>query len=259
MIFDIDENIVLQSIANALEEAGSEASDEQFSKIVDRIEESMPGVIQVIAHGMKDFWVTEARNAGGWGNKYAQAISIRGKGETSEVFLDKSILDKSTKKHKPFFMFAMMMEEGVKSWSIKKALLASEKAKYSKANHIKYIIVPFPVATPRREGQGKMSQQFGGREMTAAMYKIVKSGGKLPSGSVLPSGQNVSGLTKYITPQLHSGYGIFRMVSENSEGWQYPDIPSEPVFPSVVKEVSKKIESVISDFCKAIVREFTDK
>ena len=257
MIFDIDENIVLQGIANALEEAGSEASDEQFSKIVDRIEESMPGIIAVITRGMAEHWKSEARNSGGWGNKYASAITYKVNGTEGEIYLDDKLIDKGS--NKPSIMFAKMVEDGVESWSIKKALLASEKAKYSKANHIKYIIVPFPVATPRRSGQGKMAPQFGGREMTAAMYKIVKSGGRLPAGSVLSSGEDVSGLTRYTTKQFHSGYGIFRMVSENSEGWQYKTIGATPVFPSVVQEVSKKIESVISDFCKAIVREFTDK
>lgn len=252
MIFNLDEDSVVQAMLSSLEDAGQRLSEDQFYKVVETIDEGLPGVIELITYGMADHWRSEAEYAGGWGSKYAQAIKAEFNDGVGEVYLDESAIDKGS--NKPYFMFAMMVEEGVKSWSIKDALLKSEKAKVGPSG-IKYIIVPFPVATPRTEGQGKMATQFGKREMTQEIYKIVKSGRKVPSDTTLATGENVSGLTKYVTAQRHEQYGIFRCVSEKSRGWQYPNVPPEPVYPSVLEEVNKKVSEVLTSFIGEIVRE----
>jgi len=261
MIFDIDAEMVERTISDALENAASRLSEEQFNKIIEAVEAGMPGVIQVIAQGTMEYWKSEARGAGGWGTKYAEAISMRGEGGEAEVYLDEEKADPSLKEKKPFYMFAMMMEEGVDTWSIKDALLKSEKAKNgtdSKGNQIKYITVPFPVRTPKSDKGTKMASQFGGREMTREMYNIVKAGGRIKSGSIMAKGKevNISGLARYTTPQLHGQYGIFRTVTSNSRGWQYPHIPAEPVYPRVLEKVNEVIQQVLDKFCKEIVREY---
>lgn len=252
--FDLDEDIVLGAVAQALEEAGSQASEEQFTKIVEAIDDSMPGVINVLAYGMQEFWKQEAKDSGtGWGNIYANAIKVKQNGDDMEIYVDQDMIDKSS--NKPNMMFVKMVEQGQRSFSIKDALLASDKAKVG-PDGLKYITVPFPVSTPRKKDQGSPASKFGGREMTREMHKIVKSGGKLKSG-ILKTGENVAGLTRYVTQQRHSQYGIFRRVSEKSQGWIHPGRGPSPVFPSVVAEVNKRIGEVLSEFCKAIVAEYT--
>jgi hypothetical protein len=252
-IFDLDEDVIINTIASALEDVGSDVSEDQFNKIAEAINEGMPGVIEILTQGMRDHWKSEAKNSGtGWGNKYAQAVVAEVTGTKGMVYIDEEMIDKGSKK--PNAMFVRLVEEGVKSWSIKDALLASDKAKTSSTG-IRYIVVPFPVRTPAKKSQGKMASKFGKREMTKAAHDIVKSGGKF-SGK-LKSGQEVSGLTKYVTKKFHSQYGMFLTVSEKSKGWQYPNIGETPVFPSVISEVNKRVNDVLNAFMKSIVREYT--
>jgi len=253
MIFGIDPETVISSVSDALENAGSRMSEEQFNKIVDTIEKGMPGVVSTIARSIASTWKDEAlKSATGWGSKYAAAITYKVDGNTGEIFIDESMIDKAS--NRPNIMFAKMVEEGMKSFSIKDALLASEKAKTSSTG-IKYMVVPFPVAVPQKQGQVRHASQFGGREMTEEIYKIVKSGGSY-SGK-LKGGQEVSGLTKYMTRQHHEGYGTFRCVTENSRGWVHPGKRETEVFPKVIQEIEKKIHEAISDFCQKIVKEYS--
>jgi hypothetical protein len=256
MNFDIDPSDALREITEALEEAGSQLSEDQFVKIANAIESGMPGVIQTIAQGTAQFWKSEASGKGGWGEKYAQAVKYEVTGTKAEVFVDETLKDPSS--NKSLMMFANMVENGVKSWSIKDALMQSDKVKTSSTG-IKYIVIPFPVATPRKASAGKGRSQFGGREMTQEMYKIVKSGGKLGSGSVKAGARdvNISGLSRYKTQKLHGQYGIFRMVSEKSQGWIHPGKSSDPVYPEVLEFVNKQINEMLSAYCKAIVQEYS--
>lgn len=258
MIFNIDENMITEAVANALESAGSQASEEQFSKIAEAIENSFPGILATLVYGMQEHWKAEARNVStGWGAKYASAIKAKIEGNKGEVYVDESLTDKIS--NKPIMMFVQMIEQGMKSFSIKDAVLASEKAKES-ADGVKYISIPFPIATPRRPGQGTMMSKFGGREMTREMHKFVKSGGKLDVGTTLKIKNreiDITGLTRYVTRQRHEQYGIFRTVSEKSQGWQHPGVAAEPVYEKVLAEVNKKIQEVVSEFCREIVKEYT--
>jgi hypothetical protein len=256
-IFDLDEDMIINTVASALEDVGSDVSEDQFNKIAEAINEGMPGVIEVLTYGMQEHWKNEAKASGtGWGNKYARAIMADVTGSRGIIYIDEDLVDKGSKK--PNMMFVKMVEEGVKSWSIKDALLASDKAKTGPSG-IRYITIPFPVRTPAKSGQGKMASKFGKREMTAAMYKIVKSGGKIKSGTLKAGARDmdITGLTRYVTRQRHSQYGIFRRVSEKSQGWQYPNKSERPVFPSVVSEVNKRVNDVLNAFMKSIVREYT--
>ena len=100
-----------------------------------------------------------------------------------------------------------------------------------------------------------MKSRFGGREMTSDIHKIVKGGGKAPAGTLSTSGQDISGLSRWTTDQRHEQYGIFRVVSEKSKGWQYPNGGATPVFPSVVEYVNRRIQEVLNAFCQEIIRQ----
>jgi len=252
--FNINEGTVFESIAQGLEAAGKNLSEEQFVGVANRINESLPGVIEVLAYGMQKYWKQEARDSGGWGDKYANAIKVALDGDSARVYVDESLTDKTS--NKPNMMYVKMVEEGMKSFSIQDALLKSEKAKIS-ATGIKYMIIPFPVRTPKKKGsKTKSASKFGGREMTREMHRIVKEGGRISSGK-LETGQDIAGLTRYNTRQRHSQYGIFRVVSQNSKWKDHPGVPASPVFPSVLKEVDKRIQEVLAEFCKAVVKEFS--
>ena len=99
MIFGIDENMVIETVAAALEQAGSQASEEQFNKIAQAIENSMPGIVETLVYGMQEHWKAEARSVStGWGAKYAAAIKaklVRG--------ILRPIPDRSSKVSKPLF------------------------------------------------------------------------------------------------------------------------------------------------------------
>ena len=249
-VFNIDHEEIVNRVAEDLEQAGAQMSQEKFNQIAGKINDALPGIIQIIAEKTAEFWQAEAEATGGWGSKYAKAIRYKVQGSSAQVFLDEKMKDKES--NKPNFMFAMMVEKGVKSWSIKDALLRSKKAKVGK-DGVRYIIIPFPVSAPRKKGSGKSKAQFGGREMTQEMYDVVKSGGKLSSGKI--KGKDVSGLSKYNTRQLHGQYGIFRCVSSKSTGWQYPNVPAEPVYANVLKEVNNQIQNAVAAFCEAVVKE----
>ncbi len=257
MTFTFDEeelmSAALESISSAISMA-EDASQEKFADLGEKIHSAIPALIELMVNETEDYWISKAASIGGWGEKYAKAIKSDFSGETGEVFLDESALDKTS--NRPLFMFAMMVEEGVKSWSIKDALLKSDKAKIGK-DGIKYIIVPFPVATPKKKGTGKSLSSFGGREMSKEMHDILKSGGKVSSGSLQSGQRKISalGLTQYNTQKYHSQYGLFRRVYEKSKGWQYPNKSPQPVFQSVKQYVDKRMAEVMAEFCKAVVRE----
>lgn len=252
--FGIDENIIIETVANALEDASSFASEEQFNNIANAIEEKMPGIIDILTYGMQEDWKSKAKkdSGTGWGEKYARAIKAKVTGNIGEIWVDETMIDKSS--GKPSIMFTNMVEMGMKSFSIKDGLLASEKAKIS-ADGIRYIVVPFPVRAPAKKSQGKMASHFGGREMTKEAYDLIKSGKRFTGK--LKSGQEVSGLTQYSTRQHHSQFGTFMCVSEKSKGWIHPGVAASPVFPSVLKEINIRIQEVLTSFCQAVVKEFT--
>lgn len=251
--FDIDEEMVASVIESALEEAGAQASVDQMNKIIDAIDDSFPGIVELLTYGTQQNWQSEAEDvSSGWGSKYASAIKANVSGNNGEVYVDESMTDKQS--NKPIMLFVNMVENGMKSFSIKDALMRSDKAKTS-AEGIKYMSIPFPVRAPSNPTQGKSASKFGDREMSQEAHKIVKSGGRY-SGP-LKSGQEVSGLTKYVTQQRHEQYGIFITVSEKSKGWIHPGVLAEPVFAKILAEVNKQVSEVLQEYCKSIVKEFT--
>jgi hypothetical protein len=254
MMFNIDTENIVNAIGGALDAAGSGLTEQMMEDIVNQIDNAMPGIIDLIIQDAEEHWKESAAGSGtGWGQKYANAIKSKISDAEGEVYVDETVMDKSGK---PASMFAKMIEEGVKSWSIKDALLKSEKAKMSK-DGVKYIIIPFPVAAPRKKGQGKQLSSFGGRTMTSDVYSIVKNGGKAPAGTMSTSGKDISGLSKWESQKYHGGYGIFRVVSEKSQGWIHPGAGARPIFGSVNEYVQRRIGEIVSELCASIVKMYS--
>ncbi len=254
MIFNIDEDNMFNAIDQAMRQAEANLTEQQVQKIVEQIDNSVPGLIELLLNDTKEHWKQEAIDSGtGWGEKYARAIKSEMGNNEGSVYVDENMKDSTGQKSS---VFVRKVELGVQSWSIRDALMKSEKAKTGK-DGIKYIIIPMPVATPRQKGQGKMSSRFGSREMTSEIHALVKSGGRAPKGTLSTSGQDISGLTRYETRQFHSAYGIFRVVKADSKGWQYPSVGATPVFPSVIDYVNKRIQEILNEFCVAVIKEFS--
>lgn len=240
--FDIRSDYILDVIAQNLETVGAQVSEKTFFEIAERIDETLPGVVEAIAYNSAELYKSEARSVStGWGKHYARSIRVKSNGDSFVVEADESN------------KFVNFVESGVRSFDIKKGLLASEKAKTS-SDGIKYITIPFPVRTPKKKSNGEPSSRFGGREMSSEIYKIVKSGGKF-SGK-LPTGQDVQGLSRWRTAQRHEQYGMFLTVSERSNGWQHPGTPAEPVYQRVLDEVNRNVAKALDAFCKSIVKEY---
>lgn len=249
MIFNIDPSETLGPVIEAMEEAGRQLSEEKFIEIAEKMDDALPGVIEYLVNSTYEFWRAEASSTTtGWGPIYAKSI----KRSEDEVYVDETM---KTMKNKPAIMFVEMVEKGMRSFSIRDGLLASDKAKTG-ANGVRYITVPFPVGVPRRTSQGKQTSHFGGRQMAQKMHDIVKSGKKIVAGT-LKTGQDVSGLTKYVTRQRHEQYGIFRCVSDKtpSNRWLHPGVPAEPVFEKVKAYVNTEIQKALNEFCHAIVQD----
>lgn len=252
MIFNIDEDSMFNAIDQAMKQAEADLSEQQVQKIIEQIDNSVPGLIELLLNDTKEHWKQEAIDSGtGWGQKYANAIKSKSSGNEGEVYIDENMKDSTGQKSA---VFVRKIEQGVQSWSIRDALMKSEKAKTGK-DGIKFMIIPFPVMTPSKKGQGKASSRFGGREMSAEVHAIVKNGGRAPKGTLSTSGQDISGLTRYETRQFHSQYAMFRIVKADSKGWQYPSIAATPVFPSVIDYVNKRIQEILHEFCVAIIKE----
>lgn len=220
-------------------------------EIIDKIQKNLPLVvvdlINQIGTTAKNIWKTEAVAASSWGDKYAQAIDMKPATPNGNalVYLNSETIDQ--KSGKPALMFAMMVENGVEPWSIKNALLESDKVRTT-IHGIKYIIVPFPWRTPAKKGQGRPAAKFGGRIMPNDIYKIIKGGGRLESDSEKYG--HMAGMVKY-SKNNHSQYMTFRMVTENSKGWQHPGKPATPVFERVAAQVERMIEETLNNFLKA--------
>lgn len=257
-IFNIDEEKIFQAINSAMMQAEADLTDQQINKIINTIDKSVPGLIELLVDDTTEYWRDMAGGVNGWGRKYAEGIKNKISDNEGSVFLDETASVKVGDKTFDAIVFARKVEQGVKSWSIRDALMQSEKAKTGK-DGIKYITVPFPISTPRKASQGKQLSKFGGREMSSEIHNLVQSGGKAPKGTMLTTSSgrdiNISGLSKWTTEQFHEQYGIFRRVSQNSAGWQYPNVQAVPVYSSVKEYVEKRINELIHEFCIAIIKE----
>lgn len=167
-----------------------------------------------------------------WGPMYASALRKSKSGDVARVYVDES---------DSRYKFVEMMEEGVKPWSIRDALLNSKKVRYSKTG-ARYIAVPFRWKTPTQQGGEKPLSSFAGN-IPRDVYQIVKAGGRLGGGW-----GNLSGLKRYGS-EKHSQYMTFRMVSDNTptSKWQHPGKRATPVYDKVYPMIIDKVNQSLED------------
>lgn len=169
--------------------------------------------------------------------------------------------------------WASKLEEGFSSYSIKDALLKSEKVvtvgsragqpwvRKSKKGK-KYAAVPFEHKPSGGKMSGDLSQDIkkilvknrAGEEQS--ITKIFKDlGGKPIHGKVATAGKipgqpNLSGLTKYqfvhTSGKVSSVYMTYRMVGEDSPGWQHPGHPGYQLFSEAQQYVENELKNILN-------------
>lgn len=209
-------------------------------------------LMQYMGVQVQRIWVNELFDAPqdkhkAWGLKAGETVKVDVKGSKVRIYADEEEIDPRSGKKKILYM--NIIEDGIKSWSIKDALLSSKRVHVS-AKGTKYIHVPFRYRVP---GAQKKHTYFSG-VMPSEIYNIVK-GGK----TTLKGGEygRMAGLAKH-GREKHSQYFTFRTVSERSAGWVYPAIAGTPVYKKVLSQLEKMFPVVLENFCKAMIDRIKD-
>ncbi len=224
---------------NLMQSAGGDEESALFQHLADTFPGEINNLVNWIADEARNFWSNKALEISAWGGKYAAAIRVEYLGQTdvARVYVDEDLIDPGSKK--PFAMFVMMTEDGVRPWSIKEALLNSKRVKTS-SKGIKYILVPFRYRVP---GKQKPTSSFSG-VLPQDAYKVAKEGGRLG-----PEAGNLAGLTRYDNESgMHGQYMTFRCVTEKSKGWQYPGKTPTPVYQEVLTYLERVIPELIANY-----------
>lgn len=164
------------------------------------------------------------------------------------------------------------LEEGFGSYSIKEKLLASEKTvkvgsragepwvRKSKKGK-KYAAVPFQHKPFSGEKSGDLAKdikkifvknQAGKKQRITKIFKDLEGNpltGAVARVGELPDQPNLSGLVKYqyVSPKgaVSSVYMTYRMVSEDSPGWQHPGHPGYGLFQEAQKYIEEELKNIV--------------
>lgn len=217
-----------------------------FEKTMEIMPETTVNLANMLMDKAHELWTLKARNAptredgsvSGWGEKYASTLKVdylTGKGGKARVYADEN---------HPNFKFVDFIEEGVKSWSIKDALLKGKAAQRNFALYgTVFVNVPFRYRVP---GKTKESDVFAGI-MPQDIYDKVKKGETIPKGY-----GKYTGLRKF-SDKPHTQYLTFRTVTPKSDDWVFPAKKAIPVFAEVKERVEKMIEKTLQNFVKGFM------
>lgn len=226
-------------------------ADSATDAIVSYLEQVAPDALQDYVNKMLDFsfqlWTAEAKNSGPWGDRYASTLKVeyaRAGASEGRVYSDEA---------HPNAMFANIVENGMKSFSIKDALLAGKAARRNKAKFGRaFVHVPFRWRTPKDNDQSKTYSSFAG-QLPEEIYQIAKSGGRVTVDMAESAGdKNLAGLKRF-GGSLHGQYLTFRTVSEKSQGWRHPGAAATPVYPSVEKIVQAQVQKTILKYIDGLL------
>jgi len=190
----------------------------------------------------------------GWKRKYREAVQVESMSGLSATVSAEGL-------------YPWLVENGREAWSIKEALLNGPRAQIVKRGKNKgkrYNRVFIEKFTPKAKGSNKM---------TAAQYEVAKTMGRGETFKkrVISMAAGIKGSapnTKFesrikkmakerMSPDLarmmrvgeerQHQYGTFYNVSEDSQGWEYPDIQAVPIFDDLFNDMTDKITDKLAD------------
>jgi hypothetical protein len=201
--------------------------------------------------------VNESSAKSGWKSKYADAIT---KKQISALEYEVSAES----------MFANFVENGVKSFDMKKGLLSGPKARPGKNGP--YTIVYFRHFTPgadQPEDQRMDQKTYEGAKAldqgsSSLRYRVTGLGQRIKtigsmsglseplvarkhsSAASMKEASGGSGIMK-MGSKGHTQYGSFVTVTKKSKGWKYPAVPAVPIFEPMVSEIGPKVKRYLQD------------
>jgi hypothetical protein len=223
----------------------------QLKKLFEFLPETQSPLVDMLIDNAYGIWYEDALGQS-WGGQYVSALKVTYAGTSRNVawvYIDEKEIDPQSKK--PFSMFALMTEEGMKSFSIKEAILKSAKRFHTRKDGVRYVIIPLRWRTPSRDKSQKPSSGF---NFTGTMprdaYRLAKSGAKVTGAKY----GNMAGLKRYDNASGgHGQYYTFRAVSENSHGWQHPGVSARPVFAKAKEKVERMIARELDAYVQGLV------
>ncbi len=227
---------------------------ELMAMLNENVPKQAQGLLNTITDKAYELWYEEARSVPtGWGEKYAQAITVEPAGPNggfAKIYVDDGKTDPRT--GKPAFLFVNLVEDGMKSFSIKEGLMKSDRVRTMTRKRdgksIKFIIVPFRHRTPKK---GQAPASGFADVMPDDVYKIAKSGTVVRGEKY----GKLSGLKRYDNEGGgHGQFLTFRMVTEESKGWQHPGKGATPVFDKVLEHVERMIAKTLQAYAEAMLK-----
>lgn len=192
--------------------------------------------------------VKESHSKEGWKRKYIDSIRI----EPGPGDLEATVGAGG--------MYARLVENGRKRWSIKEALL--KNAKHRDENGQPYAIVFMRKGTPDAQHIKPMPEEVHRMvskiDFNSSLRKIgtfgmteeeIKKGKERGWKSGL-----YEGLTR-VGRKHHEQYGTFRVVTKKSQGWIYPTVPKSPVFEQTMSRMAPRIKTIMQ---KGVVKDLEE-
>jgi len=181
--------------------------------------------------------VESADTKTGWKLPYKNSIKIKkGNNYSMEVFAEKN-------------KYVNFIENGIKSYDMKKGFMNSSKVKKFK-NGTKYLTIFMQKRKREIQSQDVKKQLKDINHYRPAgtaengLKKIYSQSQSAQAGASIEDRMTKVGSKK------HSGFGTFRIVTENSKGWIYPNIPGVKVFKKTIGEnfefINQKIEMALN-------------
>lgn len=226
------------------------AITDMFELIGQDIEPSLENALDLAADIALETWLDTLESSSakeGWKKMYREAITEEeGTSENERVLSAEGL-------------YVNLVEDGVKSWSIKDALLNGPNAKQGKNG--KYANVFLRKGVPGSKGPTMSSsvhsiaKTLGRGETLSSRIKSMSD--KIGKGAVAKK-KKIKALRESIKGSKderlqkvgatgHSAYGTFLRINEKSKGWMYPNVQSVPVYEMTTEKANPQIKKIFDD------------
>lgn len=219
---------------------------------------SLVNSIKMAANEVMREWINQVKNSNtksGFKRRYIESINL----DRENKPLEASVSAKGK--------FVNFVETGIKRFDMKPGLTQGPHSRVSNKG-IRYNIIFMRKGTPGAQHISNMSREMYttvkklDKEDIKRRFRTIGIGNKVDFESGSYSRKIYSskygryenkgkkdvygGMVKAGSPR-HTQYGVFRVVSENSQGWIYPGIPASPVFSRMSMKMIPIVKSMMQD------------